>query len=82
MKGKAKKWLARGAFAALVAVAMAFASPREAAAFIPCEGGPEVLGTCPPYTHSSCNEECERLFGNEGSECMGGEADGCCVCLL
>lgn len=82
MRGKAKKWLARGAFAALVAVAMAFAGPREAAAFTECDGGEEMLGSCPPYTHVTCESECFVKFQNHGSRCMGGETDGCCVCLM
>lgn len=82
MKGKAKKWLARGAFAALVAVAMTFAGPREAAAFIPCQPAPEVLGTCPPYVDTQCESECFDLFGIHGSQCIPDETDGCCVCLL
>jgi hypothetical protein len=82
MKGKAKKWLARGGFAALVAVAMTFAGPREAAAFIPCGPGEEFLGTCPPYSMVTCEWDCWVKFGNWGSLCMGGETDGCCVCLL
>jgi hypothetical protein len=82
MKGKAKKWLARGAFAALVAVAMAFAGPREAAAFIPCGPGPAFPGTCPPYNNGTCDTECYARFQIHGSECMGGETDGCCACLM
>jgi hypothetical protein len=82
MKGKTKKWLARGGFAALVAVAMAFAGPREAAAFTPCGPGEEFLGTCPPYTHVTCESECFEKFQIHGSQCMGGETDRCCVCLL
>ena len=78
MKGKAKKWLARGAFAALVAVAMAFAGPREAAAFFECGPGEEFIGSCPPYDNGSCDADCFELFQNPGSRCMG----ECCVCLL
>ena len=77
-----KKWLVRGGFGVLVAAAMALASPSEAAAVIECSGGDEFLGSCPPYTNTTCEYDCWLMFGNHGSTCIPNQANGCCVCLL
>lgn len=76
MRGKAKKWLARGVFSALVAGAMLVAGPQYAAArYCNEEWQP---GTCPPLLPQECYDLCEELFGNGGT-CGPGP---CCNCWL
>jgi hypothetical protein len=68
------KWLARGAFAALVAGAMLVAGPQYAVA----NDCPEPnAGYCPPLDDQSCNEACLNLQ-YEGGVCVG----PCCTCWM
>ncbi|MGH7500605.1 MAG: hypothetical protein ACREL7_02495 [Longimicrobiales bacterium] len=38
---------------------------------------PGQIGTCPPYTEQSCNEDCFDLFMTPG-----GCINGCCTCAV
>lgn len=81
MKPETKRWLARSAFVALVAIGTLVAAPRFAAG----RSCPEwSAGTCPPLTEwpdtgpGSCYQACVDLNYSAGF-CR---ADGCCLCAL
>lgn len=41
------------------------------------------LGTCPPFTEESCEDECFEQFGSPDAGCLRTNVDGdCCTCLL
>lgn len=45
-----------------------------------CGDDPGELGTCPPFTNQSCNEECfEQDFF--GGQCVNQGGQQCCICL-
>jgi hypothetical protein len=79
MRGRMIKWLARGAFATLVAGVMLAVGPQYAAA-IDC---PEPnAGTCPPLTQGqgpgSCWRACKDIGWDDGGSCVG----PCCTCFM
>jgi hypothetical protein len=78
MRSRMMKWLARGAFATLVAGVMLAVGPQYAAA-VPCDQ-PEQLGTCPPYTNDpgpwNCEDACQAAQ-YYGGNCIA----GCCTCM-
>jgi hypothetical protein len=73
------KWLARGAFATMVAGAMLVAGPRDLAAYDCPEPN---AGTCPPLTPypgpNSCDQACKDLGWQDGGTCVG----PCCTCFM
>ncbi len=75
MKSRMMKWLARGAFSVLVAVAMVMAGPQYAAAEI-CDA-PGQIGKCPPFNPGSCWDECDVQYG-QGGMCIA----QCCTCFM
>ena len=79
MRSTLTPWLARAAFAVLVAVAMVLLGPQPATANI-CDA-PEQPGFCPPFDNGSCLTWCleHEYFGGG---CVGGEQSGCCTCLI
>jgi len=79
MKTSPKRWLARAAFAVLVAVAMVLLGPQPATANI-CDA-PEQPGFCPPFNNGSCSDWCIEHDYIDGM-CVGGEQSGCCTCLI
>ena len=75
MRGRMIKWLARGAFATLVAGVMLAVGPQYAAA-IDC---PEPnAGTCPPLTQGQCYSACQGIGWQDGGSCVG----PCCTCFM
>jgi hypothetical protein len=76
MRSRTMKWMARGAFATIVAGAMLVAGPRDVAAYDCPEPS---AGTCPPLANldGSCNEACQ-LLEYDGGTCVG----PCCTCFL
>jgi hypothetical protein len=79
MKSILTRWLARVAFAALVAAAMLVLGPQPAPANI-CNA-PEQPGFCPPFNDDTCYDWCidhEYLGGG----CIPNEQSGCCTCLI
>jgi hypothetical protein len=75
MNREAKKWLARVAFVALVAIGTLMAGPRIAAAR-DCPF--PTAGTCPPLADDgSCDQACQSLGYEFGGQCH----VGCCVCF-
>jgi hypothetical protein len=79
MRSRMMKWLARGAFATLVAGVMLAVGPQYAVA-VPCDA-PEQLGTCPPYTNqqgpNNCWAACVAAEYEDGGYCIA----GCCTCM-
>ena len=43
-----------------------------------CGDDPGEIGTCPPFTQSTCNEACEDMFDGNPGACLA----GCCVCTV
>jgi len=80
MRGRMIKWLARGAFATLVAGVMLAVGPQ----YVVAEwcSAPEQPGFCPPFTNSTCNTWCLEHEYDMGGECVGGQQNGCCTCIL
>jgi len=82
MKQEARKWLARSAFVALVAIGTLLAGPRIAAAR---ECAYPSAGTCPPLTPlpdtgaGSCYKACQDLGWPDGGLCL---PNHCCVCFM
>jgi hypothetical protein len=82
MRSRMMSWLARGAFATLVAGVMLAVGPQYAAA-IDC---PEPnAGTCPPLYGSGppghdlpCPDACGALGWDDGGSCVG----PCCTCFM
>jgi hypothetical protein len=82
MRTRTMKWLARTAFATMVAGVMLAVGPQYAAA-IDC---PEPnAGTCPPLegsgspkTGDSCPLACDELGWHDGGSCVG----PCCTCFM
>lgn len=77
MKLETKRWLARSAFVALVAVGTLIAGPRIAAAR---DCSYPTAGTCPPLESGylgTCWWACKDI-GFEGGTCIG----SCCRCML
>jgi hypothetical protein len=75
------KWLARGAFAALVAGVMLAVGPQYAVADYYCDA-PEQPGLCPPFNNSTCHTWCVNHDYLDGGMCVGGEQGGCCTCFM
>ena len=80
MKTSPKRWLARAAFAVLVAVAMVLLGPQPATANI-CDA-PEQPGFCPPFDDDTCNSWCIGHQYPMGGGCVPNEESGCCTCLV
>ncbi len=74
MNGTMKRWLARGTFVALVAVAMVVAGPRRVAAFTCPDPN---AGTCPPLNNGTCADACRSLGYDSGGSCVA----TCCTCF-
>ncbi len=85
MQRRVMKWLARGAYVALVALGMVVAGPQYVAAYNPCPY--PSAGTCPPLTRwpdtgeGSCYKACQDLGWPDGGRCNPGEGS-CCVCFM
>jgi hypothetical protein len=78
MRSRMMSWLARGAFAALVAGVMLAVGPQYVAAYDCPEPS---AGTCPPLEggpNDSCGEACKNLDFEDGGTCVG----PCCTCFL
>lgn len=74
-----KRWLARAAFAALVAVAVVLFGPSPGTASY-CDA-PEQPGLCPPFDETSCRNWCiDHQYWGGG--CVPNEQSGCCTCLI
>jgi hypothetical protein len=86
MNREAKKWLARVAFVALVAIGTLIAGPRIAAAR---DCAYPSAGTCPPLWGSGapdqqqpadfCPNACAALGWIDGGTCL---PNHCCVCFM
>jgi hypothetical protein len=79
MRSRMMKWLARGAFATLVAGVMLAVGPQYAVA-VPCDQ-PEQLGACPPYTNEPGPYNCENACKSGGYPLGGDCVAGCCTCI-
>ncbi|MFQ5667475.1 MAG: hypothetical protein ACE5HT_16020 [Gemmatimonadales bacterium] len=71
------KRLLRGVSAALVVAALTFGTTQAFAATATACNEPGQIGTCPPFTMTSCNDKCVELFWS-GGECFA----GCCQCAI
>ena len=80
MRSTLTPWLARAAFAVLVAVAMVLLGPQPATANI-CDA-PEQPGFCPPFDDDTCNSWCIGHQYPMGGGCVPNEESGCCTCLV
>jgi hypothetical protein len=69
------RWVGRAAVVALVAAAVLMIEPLPAATGF-CDN-PEQLGTCPPFTSSTCNNACILAEYPSGGSCVA----GCCTCF-
>jgi hypothetical protein len=79
MRQEARKWLARSAFVALVAIGTLIAGPRIAAAR---DCPYPSAGTCPPLEggpNESCGLACKSLGWVDGGSCL---PNHCCVCFM
>ena len=70
-----------------VIVAFASAFSFGAAQALPlmhgsCGDEPGELGTCPPYSESSCQTTCWLLYQSPESECGPSEDGPCCRCQI
>lgn len=80
METTIRRWLARLAFAVLVAMAMLVLGPRHTAARACPDPSP---GTCPPlwdgpaHVVGTCSYWCVQMGYSDGGGCI----SGCCVCF-
>lgn len=67
-----------GVYAALALAVLGFGT-AEALTRLPtaCDEFGQI-GTCPPFTNQSCDEECKELF-DSGGTCT---PEGCCQCAV
>lgn len=75
-------WLRRivpGIYIAFVGAGLAFgtAGALNSGPTAACDG-PGQIGSCPPFTPSSCAEACENMFGTTG----GCDLNDCCTCAI
>jgi hypothetical protein len=79
MRTRTMKWLARTAFATLVAGVMLAVGPQYAVAYDCPEPS---AGTCPPLTQGqgpgSCYQACIGIGWDDGGSCVG----PCCTCFM
>lgn len=60
-----------------VVAALAFGASAAMASVGECGDDPGEIGTCPPFTQSSCGDECFKRFMS-GGQCI----QGCCLCAV
>jgi hypothetical protein len=72
-------------FAVAVIWALSLGATRLVGENLHCGDDPGELGTCPPYTESSCGSACANMFGTSGSCLIIGSPGmpyNCCICQL
>lgn len=75
------RWTCNSLFALFVGVALTFGATQAFATttLVDCERTePEFIGSCPPYTDATCDEDCRNNHNFEGGSCVG----PCCVCFI